>query len=368
MNILKENELKTLEQICSLSQGALKKTLSTFLHSKYPKEKIFETPEFLCAEGDIPIALVAHMDTVFKTPPKDIFYDMRKNVLWSPDGLGADDRAGVFAILQILKSGLKPHIVFTTDEEVGGYGAMMLAEIYPNSPFKDLRYMIELDRRGSNDCVFYECDNEDFTKYIESFGFIEAWGTFSDICELSPVWKVASTNLSIGYQNEHSVSETLRVNAMLATIEKVKKMLQVPVDEIPFFNFIPMPYPYRALNRFYGGWDWYDGYDSAAYGYSDFSGKKTGKTKTKTYQPKDNDDVEYCMICGKTYYAEDMMPVVSEDGLMEYYCTDCVCSVPTDWCTDCETLFVKSDSNQIKCAICEKEDLALHGSGANEKD
>ena len=33
--------------------------------------------------------------------------------------------------------------------------------------------MIELDRRGKNDCVFYDCYCPDFIEYVEQFGFEE---------------------------------------------------------------------------------------------------------------------------------------------------------------------------------------------------
>ena len=165
MRLLKDNDYKTFERLCGLSQEGVKKTMSLYLKSKY--KKVIETPDYICAEGDIPIALVAHMDTVFPIPAREIFYDRSKNVIWSPSGLGADDRAGVFAILQILKQGLRPHVIFTTDEESGALGAMALGN--EECPFKDLRYIIELDRRGANDCVFYDCDNpESFPQWYRN--------------------------------------------------------------------------------------------------------------------------------------------------------------------------------------------------------
>ena len=84
------------------------------------------------------------MDTVFFKPATIIYYDRQKNTMWSPMGLGADDRAGVFAIIQILQSGLRPHIIFTTDEEKGCLGAEALAKT--ECPFQELKYIIELDR------------------------------------------------------------------------------------------------------------------------------------------------------------------------------------------------------------------------------
>lgn len=145
--------------------------------------------------------------------------------MWSPQGLGADDRAGVFAIITLIRKGYRPSIVFTMGEEIGGLGAMALITDYPTCPIQDLKYIIELDRAGEKDCVFYQCDNQNFTDYVSSFGFEEAHGTFSDISTIAPAWEVAAVNLSIGYEDEHSKVERLYINDMEDTINKVSKML-----------------------------------------------------------------------------------------------------------------------------------------------
>ena len=65
-----------------MKQGSLLKTMSYFLQSKYKTVKT--TADYIYAIGDIPIALVAHMDTVFPKPVSELYYDTRKNVMWSP--------------------------------------------------------------------------------------------------------------------------------------------------------------------------------------------------------------------------------------------------------------------------------------------
>jgi hypothetical protein len=207
--------------------------------TKYLKKhykNVIVTRKYLVAVGDIPIALVSHMDTVFKVPVRNLYYDKQKNVLWSPQGLGADDRAGVFSIIKIIQSGLRPSIILTTDEEVGGIGAHSLSR--RKCPIPGLKYMIELDRRGTDDCVFYDCYNPEFTEYVETFGFKEQWGSFSDISFLMSAWSICGVNLSIGYRDEHSVSETLHVDDMFSTIEKVKVMLTQ--EEIPQFEYLEL--------------------------------------------------------------------------------------------------------------------------------
>ena len=117
MKVMRENDVKIFEELVKMEQSQLLKTLLTFLKKNY--DNVTATEDYLIAEGDIPIALIAHLDTGVTDPPDNIYYDPRKGVIWSPEGLGADDRAGIFSILKIVKAGYKPHIIFTTEEERG---------------------------------------------------------------------------------------------------------------------------------------------------------------------------------------------------------------------------------------------------------
>ena len=99
------------------------------------KYKVTATKQYILAEGELPVCLVAHLDTVEKKPPTDIYFDKEQGVMWSPQLLGADDRAGIYAIIQIIEAGYKPHVIFTTDEEIGAVGAQKLIEDFPECPF-----------------------------------------------------------------------------------------------------------------------------------------------------------------------------------------------------------------------------------------
>jgi hypothetical protein len=180
---------------------------------------------YLYAKGKLPVMLVAHVDTIHKTKPHKIYYDYDENVIWSPDGCGGDDRCGVYSILQIIKH-FKPHVLFTNYEETGGIGARMFSKTH-NCP-NDLSYIIELDRRGNQNAVYYDCGNKAFKGYINSFGFTTHYGTFSDISIISPQWDIASVNLSIGYYREHTHEEYINLNHMSDTIDKVVKILERP--------------------------------------------------------------------------------------------------------------------------------------------
>lgn len=319
MKLMSENDYKLFEKIVGSSQETLRKAMGTYLKSKYSKVNI--TKDYITAEGDLPIALVAHMDTVHRIPVENLYYDRMKGVMWSSEGLGADDRAGIFAIIKIIQSGLRPSIILTTDEELAGAGASVLAS--QECPFKNLKYLIELDRRGTNDCVFYDCYNPEFVKYIESFGFVERFGTFSDISFLCPIWNICGVNLSIGYENEHSLAEILNIAPLFDTIRKVKIMLLE--KDIPDFE-------YKEI----------------------FENKKI---KLKTYLNLEEKLIS-CSKCNKSFYEYELIPVKTENETEKHYCIDCMVD-HLDWCEICKEPFEKNKNNKIKniCPKCQKKEV-----------
>lgn len=238
--------MKTFKKILKPKQDYLKKLVVKYLEMKEYKPIIGDG--FVYAKGDIPIMLVAHMDTVHKEQPKDIFYDSENDVLWSPQGIGGDDRCGVYALMKILETH-KPYVCFTEDEEIGCVGAgKFVKTIIPDD---DVKFIIEIDRRGSNDCVFYDCGNEEFKKYIESFGFETQTGSYSDIVDISDEWEIASVNLSAGYYNEHTFQEIIKFKELNETIEKVKKILD-DADNVGFFDYEKIRYNYPYSYSYYG--------------------------------------------------------------------------------------------------------------------
>lgn len=360
MRTLTNAEVSLMENLIGISQSGLREVLYKFLQ-KYYKDVRYD-PDYLLAIGDIPIALVAHMDTVFKTPATEVYYDRKKNVMWSPTGAGFDDRAGVFAILQIIKSGLRPHIIFTTDEEIGCVGANMLSLL--DCPFPDLKFIIQLDRRNANDCVFYDCDNEDFQKYIESFGFVTAYGSFTDISELCPAWGIAGVNFSIGYRDEHTTSEVLFVSHMLNTIDKTKNILKQ--TDIPQFKYIPAigAFNWRVSTNFADEYDteyWRD-YES---GYGNFHAPMTWSLKKPTT------NVKYiCYKCGRSCKEDEVMDVKLIKGGVGYICDNCLLT-NVEWCRGCGNAFETDPEHPdaLVCPTCSKKGIKYYGkpAGTNTK-
>lgn len=319
--VLTREDYKLIRSLLGATQKSLVSALGEYVKQNYPKYKI--TDDYVYGVGNIPVALVAHLDTVLPSPPRDIFYDREQGVIWGVGGLGADDRAGVFSILKILQTGLRPSVIFTTEEEVGGIGAMKLVETYIK-PLSKINYIVELDRQGYDDCVFYDCDNPEFEKWIEGFGFKTQRGSFSDICDICPKWGVAGVNLSVGYFNEHSYAELLHVPTMFETIEKVKTLLNT---KSKFFEYIEKKYDY-----------------SEAYSIAN------------TELIKIEDCEEYCYKCGRQFHESELILVIGLNGELKYACADC-CGSDIDWCRACGFAYETSpEINTCKCPDCREED------------
>lgn len=334
---------KVYQNICHLSERGVLSYMKDLLTSKYGKESVIATPSYVIAVGDLPVALVAHADTVFHRPPtiENFFYDQEKDVIWNPDGAGADDRAGIFAITKIIKTTeLRPHVIITSGEEIGCVGSSKLIVHMPQFP-ADLRFMIQLDRRGHVDSVYYDCVNEEFEEFINAYGFETAWGSFTDISVLAPAWKVAAVNFSIGYEDEHHEIERLHVDWMFETIAKTISILQdvkTSIENVPVYEYREAPYSWH-----------YRPYHSSWYDYDDDLPVPEG--------------YDHCFMCNQLEKKEDMLPVWYPHGITPYsLCMECYGDLVNQivWCKECNRgIFLSAaeaktipDVNNWTCEDC----------------
>lgn len=231
----------TFEAILQMRQEELKRELERLLCGQ--GYDVINRPGFLYAKGDVPVLLVAHLDTAHREPPHIICYSPDKRYMMSPQGIGGDDRAGVYMILQIIQS-RRCHVLFCEDEETGGNGAKAFSR---SGITVDVRYIVEMDRRGDNDAVFYDCDNPEFIQFVCSFGFSKEVGSFSDISVVAPYLKKAAVNISAGYYYEHRQYEVIDCAAMQNNIERIKQMLAV---ETPSFPYMQRRFSFRQCSLF----------------------------------------------------------------------------------------------------------------------
>lgn len=207
-----------MEYLFKMTQAQLKKHLAKRL--KRMGRFVFNNGKFVYSPGKHPVLIVAHMDTVHNEP-EVICKSPDGNVWMSPTGIGGDDRNGVYMALEVLKE-IDCHVLFCEDEEVGGIGA---SDFVKSGHKLGVNFIVEFDRRGNNDCVFYNCANYDFEEYVESFGFKTAHGTFSDISVLAPALGVAAVNLSAGYYGEHTHGEYIVWSDIRNILKRAKELI-----------------------------------------------------------------------------------------------------------------------------------------------
>lgn len=247
--------MKTFEDICKMNQAEVKAYMKSYLIGH--KYNVVDEDGFLYAKGTVPVLLIAHMDTVHKVQCKEI-----KNIngkLSSPQGIGGDDRCGVYIIANLVKE-LNCSVLLCEDEESGGVGARKFTKAKYKATDEngneveekyiehlDVNYMVEFDRRGNNDAVFYSCDNKEFTDFVEDMTcFKKANGSFSDISVLMPAAKLAAVNLSSGYYNAHQPNEYVVYDEMMDTIEAAKVLINEPCDKP--FEYVAKKYEYLKYN------------------------------------------------------------------------------------------------------------------------
>lgn len=277
-----------LEKICRKSQEHLKDYCLRRLKS-LGYRKIVNDDGYLYAEGDLPVMLIAHMDTVHSENVQVVYYNDGR--LYSPQGIGGDDRCGIYIIFEIIKTH-KCSVLFTEDEEIGCVGADKFVKATKASDF-NLNYLIEFDRKGHNDAVFYEGDNKDFEKFIlknddGSNGYFEKqWGSFTDICEIAPHLGVSAVNFSSAYYSPHSTSEYIRLEELDVIIEEAKKIIDKPCEK---FEWVEKAYSGRNYYGYYdygyGGYDWEDDWYGGYYGYGNGS-KKSKRNERSSYSDKE---------------------------------------------------------------------------------
>jgi hypothetical protein len=218
------------KQICQMPQKTLKDYLARKLNETH--DQIFVEDGFVYAQGEFPVLLVAHLDTVHKTLPKTFKYDVILDALSSPEGIGGDDRCGVYMILQVLKH-YNCSVLFCEDEEIGGIGAQKFVETKLADEL-EFNYIIEFDRKGSKDAVFYNCDNPEFEKFITDGYYETNYGSFSDISTIAPALGCAAVNLSCGYYNAHTQSEFVILSEMENSIQEACAILNKTTENDKF--------------------------------------------------------------------------------------------------------------------------------------
>lgn len=282
--------MNNFKALCMMSQRGVKSAMEKYLID-YGYDVINENG-FLYAKGTEPVLLLAHMDTVHEERCKD-FVEVDGKIS-SPQGIGGDDRCGIYIIMHIVNE-LHCSVLLCEDEESGLKGAHKFA-LSPYVKDLDVNYMIEFDRKGNNDAVFYRCDNPDFTKFITSTtGYKVERGSCSDISAVAPAAKIAAVNLSCGYYAAHTKAEYVVFDEMLHTIEVARNLIRTESEK---FEYIEKKYEPTTYSSYSHG----NMMTHSAAGFRDYYGPTYSQMSFEDYRagekgrPSDYDvDLDLCL-------------------------------------------------------------------------
>jgi len=373
---IKVNSLEELKQMFLMSELSLLKYMVWQMRELGRTVIEDNGREWAYSPGDGDICLVAHTDTVQKDGDKSVFFDADKKVFWSPAGLGADDRAGVFGILQLIRRQPNFGVILCTGEEKGAIGARSFMRAYPTNS-GNYKVLVELDRRGDKDAVFYDNDSKEFHEWVEQFGFKKCWGSFSDISVIAPRWEVNAVNLSVGYVSEHTKQEHLFVKVLFKTLNKVLVMSTMPVPDIKYeehvyrstFHHNSTSYHYANGYDYYYNEDYYTPrrWDKQKRCWVDKEEEEEKSTHSSTYPEEDckwcsycyTNDIEYNknpVATGRWKTWTETTPNLSlDEGCQVHLCP--ACQKIVTWCGVCED-FVPVDKSVFKiyCNDMSEED------------
>lgn len=177
---------------------------------------------------------VAHVDTVHRKGGKNKV--IKTDKMWSASGapLGADDGAGIAMLVHMIRSGVMGYYIFTQGEEVGGIGSKWIADNMPGLLMQFDR-AIAFDRRCTYSVITHQgfggrCASNEFGDALsmalcdrDMLFMPDDTGVYTDTAEFVD-YIPECTNISVGYDMEHSERETLDITHFTQLLRAVPKI------------------------------------------------------------------------------------------------------------------------------------------------
>lgn len=292
--------------------------------------------------GNSKTVFTCHLDTACKEQT-DVRHVIEGNII-KTDGksiLGADDKAGMTIILYLIQNNVPGLYCFFVGEEVGCIGSKAASN---DEYFKSYDRMISFDRRGTSSVITHQsarrtCSDKfanELSKELNSFGLEmkpDDTGVYTDSAEFVDVISEC-TNISVGYYNEHRVTEHQDIQFLE---QLCKAVIRVDWENLPtvrdktkmeysndtrigrkYSKSYTTTYPtttynshennYRKNSGYYD--DWYDDC------YYNFETTKPKNNKNKNVDSDYFDDLDYYDVETKSKkYYEALKQYIFEDEL-----------------------------------------------------
>lgn len=238
--------LRQLYKVHSLSgnEKAMKKFVRKYIRRHIPDVKIRTDRKgnlyIIKGVAETYPCIAAHLDQVQREHSKDFTLIETKGLIfgYSPrsrrqEGLGADDKNGIWIALKCLEKYDTLKVVFFVEEETGCQGSNQADMDF----FMDCRFVIQPDRRGYKDLItsigWMELCSDEFLKAsgYESFGYKTTEGLMTDILALKERGlEISCINLSCGYYEPHTDNEFTVKKDLLNCLKLVEHIIENCTD------------------------------------------------------------------------------------------------------------------------------------------
>lgn len=306
--------LKKLYSIKSPSrhEDEMRSFIMKWLTAKQIPYSVDDTGNIYATKGkakDYP-CLVAHIDEVHNKRPEDYTVVQVGNLIFGLSeneaktvGIGADDKNGIWINLKCLEKYKVLKAAFFVGEEIGCVGSDKADMDF----FKDCRYVLECDRRGSSDLITeisgLKLCSDEFAQAAITWmpGFHKTNGMMTDVMTLKENGlEVSAVNISCGYYHPHTDGEMTVISDLEYTLKVVQNII----------SHLKKVYPHKAEPRTYTGYG-YNYYQGTAknpyYGNSYNSGAYSPTYKSR-YSDFFYDDDPYDDIYDADGYPKDLNP------------------------------------------------------------
>lgn len=222
-----------------------------------------------------PLLFSCHTDTVHRSSQRQrVEYGDSMATVSGSNCLGADDTAGCWLMMNMIRKGVPGRYVFHQDEEVGGLGSAHVRDKEPGL-LDGIKFAIAFDRKGYTEVITHQgsvrCASDAFGNslidVLRPMQFqLSSGGTFTDTANYKRIVPEC-VNLAVGYFDQHTSHESLDctfLQVLLAQLVSADWSKLVCARD-------PKVYEYAR------GWDdWYDWT-----GYRNYRDRGSSQPKTK---------------------------------------------------------------------------------------
>jgi hypothetical protein len=237
--------------------------------------KVDEFGNLFVQIGQSDVMFTSHLDTA--TSALSVVNHVFEGDIIKTDGksiLGADDKAGVTIMLNMIKNEIPGLYYFFLGEEVGCIGSKKVAGVQKENKIEGINKVISFDRRGTNSVITYQssqrCCSDTFGSALsEQLNLADSTfkyendptGILTDSVQFIKIYSEC-TNISVGYQSEHTFSESQNIEHLTKLAEACLKVdwSGLPVERDPSKTEYRSYGSYGGYGEYGGspGWDDYD--------------------------------------------------------------------------------------------------------------